>query len=145
MSCVRALSIEGGSFRLAARKKERYLDLEERINDYFKYCDSINEEHGEIVKPYTLSGLVCHLGFTREEFEKLSRIKRNERIVLRAKAKIEAFIEENALTGELSVNASANSLKFNFGWGDKGEAKPSETAEKNIVVSLSEQAAELAR
>ena len=123
---------------------KRLADLEERIRDYFLYCDAVNESQGEIVKPYTLSGLLCYIELSRQEFEKLSRIKRHEKLISGAKAKIEAFIEENALTGELSINAAANSLKYNFGWGEKHD-KNEEMQSGKVTVILSPETESLAR
>lgn len=125
-------------------KKARYDGLEDRINDYFLLCDGVNEEHADMVKPYTLSGLLCHIGISRQELEKLCASRKYGKVMQNAKTKIEAFIEENALTGELSCNASANSLKYNFGWGenkDKGEIG----SPKHITVTLSPEMSELAR
>ena len=61
-----------------------------------------------------------------------------------AKARIEAFIEENALTGELSINAAANSLKYNFGWGEK-QYKSEQQETGCVTVTLSPEAADLAK
>lgn len=118
------------------RKKDAYKGLEERINAYFDYCDEVNGDGKKILKPYTLSGLLAYAGLTRQEFEKLALMKRHGRLLHGAKSKIEAFIEENALTGCLSANASANSLKYNFGWGEKQE-KDEADASKHICVTLS--------
>lgn len=123
----------------------KFCDLEQRINDYFLYCDAVNDSKDEIVKPYTLSGLLCYIGMSRKEFDKISNIKRHEKIISRAKAKIEAFIEENALTGELSINAAANSLKYNFGWGEKADKDENDAKNKSITVTLSPEMCELAK
>ena len=96
---------------MSVMKKNKYEGIGEKIKDYFLMCDAVNERSGELVKPYTLSGLVCYLGITRLELEKLCASKKYSSDLQDAKARIEAFIEENALTGELSCNASANSLK----------------------------------
>ena len=126
-------------------RNAKYCDLEQRINDYFLYCDAVNDAKEEIVKPYTLSGLLSYIGVSRQEFEKLSHIRRHEKLISRAKAKIEAFIEENALTGELSINAAANSLKYNFGWGERQDRDDGESKSKSITVTLSPEMCELAR
>lgn len=124
---------------------KKYEDIGDRINSYFTYCDSFNEnDKCEIIKPYTLSGLLCYIGMTKKEFERLLNVKKYERILWAAKAKIEAFIEENALTGELSCNASLNSLKYYFGWGEKNE-KSEEGAAKHITVTLSDDMRKIAR
>ena len=125
-------------------RNDRYRDLETKIGDYFLYCDSINEGKTKLQKPYTMSGFLCYVGLTMSEFERLSQIKRHKALLESAKAKIEAFIEENALTGSLSCNASLNSLKYYFGWGEKQDKK-SESEENDISISLSPEMTSLAR
>lgn len=94
-------------------------ETQNKVNEYFVLCDSLNGNDGKKpVKPYTLSGLLCYLNLTRAEFEKLSHKKRYGEIFNGALAKIEAFTEEKALVGDLSANAAANTLKYNFGWND---------------------------
>ena len=101
---------------------KKLADTEKMIHDYFLCCDSLNEgEEKKIIKPYTLSGLLCHLGLTRKEFEKLSCKKSFAIIFNRALAKIEAFTEEKALIGALSSSAASNTLKYNFGWNESKE------------------------
>ena len=104
---------------------EKIAEMEKKINEYFLYCDSLNRENEKkIIKPYTLSGLLCYTGLTRKEFEKLLVRKRYADIINRALARIEAFTEEKALTGELSSSAASNTLKYNFGWNEvKSEDK----------------------
>ena len=121
---------------MSTRKGEKMFDLEEKINDYFLYCDTINESGKEIIKPYTLSGLLCYIGISRQEFEKIASTKRYEKLICRAKAKIEAYIEEKALTGELSISAATGSLKYNFGWGEKMyKSEPTQSGEISVVLS----------
>lgn len=126
-------------------KNERFSELERRINDYFLYCDAHNEGKKNIEKPYTLSGLLCYTGLSRNEFQKISKIKRHEPIFRAALAKIEAFIEENMLTGALSCNASLNSLKYNFDWGEKSGDSDGNNDGRHITVTLSPEMRELAR
>ena len=126
-------------------KKEKLSQLEEKIEEYFNFCDSCNEGKKDIVKPYTLSGLLCFTGLTRQEFLRLSKIKRHQMQFRRVEARIEAFIEENMLTGALSCNASLNSLKYNFGWGDKEENNDDKSNDRHITVTLSPEMCELAR
>lgn len=92
--------------------------LYEKINQYFEHCDKINEG-AKVVKPYTLSGLLYFLGFSKEEFEEIGEMRRCARLVTEAKLRIESHIEENALNGKLASSAAINSLKCNFGWSDK--------------------------
>lgn len=111
---------------------EKILSYKKKIDEYFYECDLINdasivgktgkppEKNDKTVKkPYTVSGLLCKLELTRREFDKLSAKPRFAKLFSCALSKIEAYIEEHALVGDISANAAANSLKYNFGWGEK--------------------------
>ena len=125
--------------------KKRFEGLIDRINSYFCFCDGCNEGKKDIVKPYTMSGLISWCGLTRAEFEELSDNRRYKKAVSEAKAKIEAFIEENMLTGALSCNASLNSLKYNFSWCEKADNSRAEVSSGILTVTLSPEIRELAR
>lgn len=128
-----------------ARTMLKYADIEKKIQKYFDECDALNVGEEKVVKPYTLSGLICSMGVTRTEFEKLMRNKKYAQKLYGAKAKIEAFIEENALNGGLSANAAANSLKYNFGWGEKTNTDEINTSARSFIISLDRDAEILAR
>ncbi len=117
-------------------KKELLNNLEERIDEYFAVCDSVNAEKKKTVKPYTLSGLMSYTGLSRGELQGLLKSKKYGRAVADAYSKIECFIEEKSLTGELSCNASMNSLKYNFGWGEKATEEDRTDSVKNINITL---------
>ena len=87
--------------------------------------------------------MLCYLGVTRQEFAKLCKVKRHAAILSAAMSRIEAFTEENALCGVLSCNASLNSLKYNFGWGEKHE-QDDEMCD-GITVTLSPEITALAK
>lgn len=109
-------------------------------DEYFSSCDNANSASStKIVKPYTLSGLLCALALTREQFFSLGDSREGRRFVNYVILKIEAFIEENALSGKLSASAAANSLKYSFGWNEKAES----TQEGSFSVSLSDEASRL--
>ena len=127
---------------MTREKRKRLSLLEEKIDTYFGLCDDANNEKKNIIKPYTLSGLLSFTELSREEFEKLLCSKTYGEVIRKAKGKIEAFIEENMLTGELSCNASLNSLKYNFGWGEK--ERESEKSDRTITVTLSPEMNDLA-
>lgn len=115
-------------------KEERIAVLKKKIDDYFDFCDGQNGADGKkINKPYTLSGLLFALGVSKAEFEKLLSKKGFSEVLCRAAARVEAYIEENALMGTLSANACANSLKFNFGWGEKPAEDKDEKCVKIIL------------
>ena len=127
---------------MTREKRKRLSLLEEKIDTYFGLCDDANNEKKNIIKPYTLSGLLSFTELSREEFEKLLTSKTYGEVIRKAKGQIEAFIEENMLTGELSCNASLNSLKYNFGWGEK--ERESEKSDRTITVTLSPEMNDLA-
>ncbi len=126
-----------------SKVKSKFATLESDIQEYFSECDRINTGQKSIIKPYTLSGLLCHLGITRAQFEQMCQRRKYAHLLIGAKAKIEAFIEENSLTGSLSANASSNSLKYNFGWGEKQET--SDNTLQNITISMQEEQKSLAQ
>ena len=127
---------------MTREKRKSLSSLEEKTDEYFRRCDSANDEQKNIIKPYTLSGLLSFTELSREEFEMLLKSKTHGESLCRAKGKIEAFIEENMLTGKLSCNASLNSLKYNFGWGEK--ERESEKNDRTITVTLSPEMNDLA-
>ena len=114
--------------------------LKQKIDAYFAECDAANESEKKTVKPYTLSGLLCFLDLSSEELDALCAHRSLRPVIGSAKRKIEAYIEENALSGKLSGRAAINSLKANFGWNDKGNEKADVGS---VEVVLSEEAAAL--
>ena len=116
----------------------RYKELAEK---YFSECDAVNstcEPKMPLAKPYTLSGLLCALGLTRDGFYSLEKTREGRQFVEFVLMKIEAFIEENALSGRLSASAAASSLKYSFGWNEKEK-----TSDEPIKISLSDEAKKL--
>ncbi len=126
-----------------AKRKSKYADLEKKVEEYFELCDSENCGT-KIKKPYTMSGLLYHTGLTRQEFQMLVSKRQYMPMLRSAKQRIEAFIEENSLTGDLSCNASQGSLKYNFGWGEKLDLKEEQTI-STVSVVLSDEAKELSK
>jgi hypothetical protein len=122
-------------------KKGREL-LAQNIESYFLLCDTANSfGHDQKIrkpaKPYTLSGLLYHLDMSAVELEALCETRSLSKLVSGAKRRIEAYIEENALNGNLSSTAAFNSLKEHFGWS----AKDTETSDDTgFTVELSEDA-----
>ena len=123
---------------------KRYRQLETLVNGYFDMCDMVNSENEKkITKPYTIAGFLCYTGLTREDFQTLLNKAPYNKLLMGAKMKIEAYIEEKSLTGELSCNASQGSLKYNFGWGEKNQVKE-ESLPVSVEVVLCDEAKELA-
>ena len=135
-------------------EKEKITVLEKKINQYFTLCDTLNEEKrmaskmskddGKPMKPYTMSGLLCYIGLSYREFEILREKRKYRTLFNGAKSKIEAYIEEKSLTGELSCNASQTSLKYYFGWGERQDFHDAETPKSTVVtVVLGDEARDL--
>lgn len=127
---------------MAGRKRiiQSYVEAAER---YFDVCDKANalcEPKMPLAKPYTLSGLLCCLGISRKAFFALEGTRDGRLFVNHVLTKIEAFIEENALSGRLSASAAQSSLKYSFGWGDKEK----DDEDEKITVTLTPEARRLA-
>ena len=100
-------------------------DIENKINDYFNYCN-------ENSKPFTMSGLALFLDCSRttlyqyeNELVKFNNIsdedkKRIMNTVKRAKRMVEAYQEEQLFLGKSPVG-TIFSLKNNFNWKDAQE------------------------
>ena len=82
-------------------------------------------------RPYTLSGLCLALGIPKRTFKSLRRDKKFAEAVEMALLKIEAYIEENSISGRINGTLALAILRENFGWGEKPEMP--ETVE--VVVS----------
>ena len=122
-------------------------ELREKIEDYFNECDTVNATDGKkVLKPYTMSGLLYHIGLTKAQFDALMENRKYRPVLQAASGRIRAFIEEKSLSGELSVNASQASLKYYFGWGEKStDGDTSDDGASGVVtVILSDEAKELA-
>lgn len=103
-------------------------ELAKKINEYFEWCDSqkkiITTEKGGvsiIYKPYTITGLCVYLGITRETLCQYEKKPEFSDTIKNAKLKIENWVEEKSLTGDLNPTVSIFNLKNNFGWKDKQE------------------------
>ena len=104
------------------KKRINIQECRELADKYFSRCDEMNavcDPKTPLAKPYTLSGLLCELEMSREAFRSLSKRREGRRFVDYVLMKIEAFIEENALSGRISSSAAASSLKYSFGWSDR--------------------------
>ena len=105
----------------------------ERAAKYFQDCDntvifsaacaSCKKEEGCLdckkrrTKPYTLSGLCFALGITKRQFKGLKTNKCFCDAVELALLKIEAYIEENCMSGNFNGTFALAVLKENFGFG----------------------------
>lgn len=108
------------------KKSERLEHYRRKAENYFALCDRENDgcdAKSGLAKPYTLSGLLCALDLTKDEFYALEKSSKGKKLVRYVLMKIEAFIEENALSGRLSANFAQSTLKNSFGWGEKPAAE----------------------
>jgi hypothetical protein len=88
-------------------------DLQAACDDYFKTCVA-NE------LPFTISGLVDHLGFMSYQslFDQEKRGPEFSEIVKRSKMKVRRYLHEKLLTESKFTGACAFDLKCNHGWRD---------------------------
>jgi hypothetical protein len=113
-----------------AGRYPKYQTLEElasKIDEYFNWCDKqcqvIKDDKGTktIKKPYTISGLCLYLDITRETLCEYQKLEVFSDTIKKAKHKVENYVEENSLNGNLNPTVSIFNLKNNFGWKDKQE------------------------
>ena len=121
----------------------------ERAAKYFSDCDntvifssvcaSCKKEDGCLTcakrrtRPYTLSGLCYALGITKRQFKDLKTNKCFCDAVEMALLKIEAYIEENCMSGNVNGTFALAVLKENFGFGE-------DEGENDFSISLAEEA-----
>ena len=117
-------------------------ELKTKIDDYFNYCDNeirtFTDNKGNehiIYKPYTVSGLCLFLETNRETLNEYANREGFADTIKGAKTKIENFVEEHSLTGELNPVVSIFNLKNNFNLKDKTEV---DVTNKTIVVEKPE-------
>jgi len=104
--------------------------LQKKIDEYFESCWAevvigVDKEGNVVrerrqVKPYTVSGLASYLDTNRQTLINYEEKEDFFDTIARAKAKIEAFTEEQLFTPKIA-NGVAFNLKNNFGWRDKTE------------------------
>lgn len=127
----------------------------ERAAKYFKDCDntviyssvcaSCKKEDGCLTcvkrrtKPYTLSGLCLALGITKRQFKDLKTNKCFCDAVEMALLRIEAYIEESCISGNLNGTFALAILREHFGFGGEDEE------EKDFNISFSEGAEHFAK
>lgn len=103
--------------------------LRKKIDSYFKLCDKLN-------KPYTLSGLALSLDMDRKTLYNYSKEEAFFPTIKKAKEKVEAQLEENALLGKYNSTFAIFNLKNNFDWKDKQEVDTTTTNRITIVNDL---------
>ncbi len=111
-------------------------------------CDTCSVEFGnekckvcrkKKKRPYTISGLCLALGISKKEFEKLKTNKCFSSAVEMTLLRIEAYLEENSISGAINGTLALAILKEHFGWGEKNDVP------ETVTVMLSEEADALAK
>ncbi|MBO5048751.1 MAG: hypothetical protein IJY37_05015 [Clostridia bacterium] len=90
-------------------------------------------------RPYTISGLCLAVGITKRDFENFKKNKCFSDAVEMALLKIEAYIEENSISGAINGTLALAILKEHFGWGEKSDLPDT------VTVVMSEEAESLAK
>lgn len=97
-----------------ALKYKTQEQLQKGIDKYFKDCDKEK-------KPYTMSGLAYSLGIDRITLINYGKKDLFFTQIKNAKAKVQAQLEENALSGKSNAVFTIFNLKNNYGWTDNVE------------------------
>ena len=97
--------------------------FEKAVDAYFK---SLMNEDGSYKKPPTLSGLCLHLDISRDTFASYAKIDGYSDTARRARARVEAFLEECLVVREKGVQGIIFNLSANFGWREKHEISASD-------------------
>ena len=120
-------------------------ELQSKIDDYFRYCDKGKQKHVAskwvewvvntitVPIPYTICGLASYLWTNRQTLINYTNKEEFFDTIKRAKEKIEANMEENAMMGSSNATISIFSFKNNFGRVDKTELEHSGEVEQKIV------------
>lgn len=98
--------------------------LQEKIDEYFKYCDENN-------KPYTITGLAVFLDVDREVIFYNENKDEFHNTIKKAKERILLNNEENLTAGKYNVTFGIFSLKNNFGWTEKQDINVNANANLN--------------
>lgn len=102
------------------RKYKKPEDMQVKIDEYFKIHD------GGIL---SLGGLCNHLDLTYEGFAEYGRRKSYSGIVKKAKQKIETWIFETGMKGDVNPAMAIFYLKANCRWSEKAAERTTEHQE----------------
>lgn len=123
-------------------------EMQEKIDEYFRECDGeilyddegnpVRNKYGKIIrdgrKPYTITGLALHLGFTSRQA--LLNYEGKEEFVdtiKRAKSRVERYAEERLFDKD-GNNGAKFSLMNNFkGWKEQQDLSMSVKKLENIL------------
>lgn len=99
-----------------AMKYKTQEELQKGIDKYFTQCDKTQ-------KPYTMSGLAYSLGIDRVTLINYGKNDLFFTLIKKAKDRVQAQLEENALMGKSNSTFTIFNLKNNYGWRDTVEVK----------------------
>jgi len=119
------MSNKGGRPRLY----ESVEQLEQDIEKYFKRCDSKE-------LPYTVAGLAYALGMSTDtllNYEKRPGYELFFGTIKNAKQRIEAYMIENGLIGNLDKTFSIFLAKANFGYSDQPQQQ---NTDRKIIIEF---------
>lgn len=143
-------------------RPKKYTDktFEEAVEQYFKSISGMRQarnglgqpilnDEGEPIMvrvyavPPTISGLCLFLGIDRSTWQNYGDTEnepKKAKAVMAARAKIEAYLEEQLLTREKSVQGIIFNLQNNYGWKNKTEVEIGAETRKSAIehMSLSE-------
>ncbi len=90
--------------------------------------------------PPTISGLCLYLGIDRSTWQNYANGEdepKKAKVVHAARARIEAYLEEQLLTREKSVQGIIFNLQNNYGWKNKTEVEIGAETRKSAIESMS--------
>lgn len=137
---------------MAGEKRYTAKALETAVNEYFNgisYSAPIVDESGkpvrnelgnpvikvEFITPPSITGLCLQLGITRRTWSNYGRDDKLGRIVERARARIELYLEEQLMTRTKGVTGVIFNLQANFGWRQRQEVELGERAARSMELS----------
>lgn len=99
---------KGNDYALKYKSEE---ELSKGIEEYFEDCKKRE-------KPYTMSGLAVWLGIDRTTLINYGKKDKYSTLIKKAKERVQAQIEENAIDGTFNTTFAIFSLKANYKWDD---------------------------
>lgn len=150
---------------MARPKKYSDKAFEEAVAAYFKSISGMREARNGIGQPIlndagapimvrvyavppTISGLCLFLDIDRSTWQNYGDAESEPKkatVVRSARARIEAYLEEQLLTREKSVQGIIFNLQNNYGWKNKTEVEIGEETRRSAIehMSLSEKMAQI--
>ncbi len=142
---------------MARPKKYSKKELEEAIEKYFRSISALREardKNGRVLQnadgeaimvteyavPPTVSGLCLYLGIDRSTWQNYQDEEENPQlcgVIKKAKARIEAYLEEQLLLREKSVQGIIFNLQNNYGWRQKQEIEFGTETRKSVARNMS--------